>query len=255
MKTVLSLALSLFWFTAFAFSQGGVQPGPGIVYAVAGGGGDPVAFVGTEYAAAETLEEDPAVTGSFTPNAGSRLMAVVCISTGGNTYDVSHLSITDSQGLTWTEVNRVGYTDAFRRGFAVWTSSAAAASAMTVTINSSTSDLYGTIIVVTEWTGTDGTSTGWAGQIDAPLTGGYTRTLAAAPTADDASIFVRVVDLGTTTHAMSGWTEAANVSLGGAGLHMTMFYRTGSTATGCTSSAVEAGDEQAVDACFNLKAG
>lgn len=252
----LFILLSLLLLSSLAFGQG-YGPGPGLANQATGGGGGSVAFVGTEYAASFPDDTAPTTTSAFTPNAGSKLLVIAALLGPSDEGDWSAtLSISDTQTLTWTPLANDFITPSSyggAQGYRIWLSSAAAASSMTVTV-SSASGQWRTSIVVAEVTGAQAAINGLTQDDTAPLSGGYTATLGAAPTADDMSVFLRFGNNdGSGSYTMTGWTTVADLTTPGETI-LFVAVRTGSTSTSATLSGTRAFSTYSADAVFNLLA-
>lgn len=222
-----------------------------------GGGGDPIAFVGTEYASSFPDDTQPCTTSSFTPNAGSRLLVITAILGAGDEGDWSDdITISDTQSLTWTPLVNDFITGASYGGglgYRIWISSPVAASAMTVTVNSPSSQ-WRTSVAVGEFTGSGTTISGLVQDDTAPLSGGYTATLSEAPTANDASVFLRLGNSDISgAYTMTGWTTLCDLTTPTESI-LFVAVRTGSTSSSAVLSGTRVFGSHGIDAVFNLKA-
>lgn len=256
-RFAVSTFFSLFIFAAAAFAQG-YGPGPGLAnQATGGGGGGPISYVGVEYASGFPDDTAPVTTSAFTPNGGTQLLVIAFLLGPADEGDWSStLAISDTQTLTWTPLANDFVTGASyggATGWRAWLSSDTAASSMTVEVSSSSSQ-WRTTVVVAELENASTTITGLTADDTAPLSGGYTATLGAAPTADDASVFLRFGNNnGSGTYSMTGWTTIADLTTPGE-IIVFVAIRTGSTSTSATLSSTRALSSHGMDAVFNIQA-
>ncbi len=145
-------------------------------------------------------------TGSFTPTASTRLL--VSVSAIGLTgVDISgDLTISDSQGLTWTQVGAVGKTDGegLDTGLATWISSPVAATSTTITFDCGSRLIYQWAAGAIELAGTDATIAGYVEDASITQDGSFTVTLGATPAADDVVFYIRTFGYPTD----GGWGAA-----------------------------------------------
>ena len=141
-------------------------------------------------------------TDSFTPAAGTRLIAVVGLVTVDGVDRSGTISISDSQGLTWTPIGAVGDSDGVDTALAAWISDdATAAVSTTITFTTTASDVFQYVAGVVEVDGSDGTIAGYVEDITPPLNGSGTITLGATPTTDDVVLYLRALGYATD----NGW--------------------------------------------------
>jgi len=154
-------------------------------------------------------------TGSFTPTAGRRIVALVAAhDRSGSSQDVgAEFTITDSQGRTWAKRAEVGQTSGFwRNGIAAWISDEAAATSMTVTFDCGGVDLGQYYFGIFEITDSDGTVAGYVEADGVPDDGAHSVVLGATPDADDLVVYARYMEgrdiTGPTMPA--GWTSVCD---------------------------------------------
>lgn len=198
-------------------------------------------------------------TASFTPTAGRRLVAVTGGQENNGTTDPApSFTIADSQGLTWTKVGDVGNPASWSHGMAVWVSTPVAASATTVTFDCGTRSIWRYFYSVFEVAGSAGVTAGYVEATAAATDGAYSKTLSAAPTTNDLSVFARILDTATTGLSMgAGWTVIGNQSDASSGGSMAVAVRTvSSSATVSISDTNTAGTTtaKASDFAFTITA-
>lgn len=140
-------------------------------------------------------------TGSFTPTAGTRLIAIVGVVAVDNADISGDVTIIDSQGLTWTEIGDVGTTDGVDTALVAWISGPVAATSTTLTFDTGARDVFQYCAAVVEVDGADGTIAGYVEDTTPPLNGAGTITLGATPTTDDVVIYARCLGYATD----NGW--------------------------------------------------
>lgn len=159
---------------------------------------------------------NPAVTNAFTPAAGEQLLCLVAGTEQlqQNADFTGSWTITDSQGLTWTQIDRVANATVKAGGMTAWVSSPAAATSMTITIDCSFYMFISNEIVVYGLTGTAGAIAGYVENGNAATDGAYTATLTTAPTANDLSVYARYIDsdAACTLSMDTGWTVDASLT-------------------------------------------
>jgi len=252
---------------AAAFAQG-IQPGPGLPNQTGGGGGGgPVTVNSLSNQQRTTASAATFTTTGVTPAGGRRLLVIAIASDSGDSNDEmdAEMTISDSQALTWNVASTVSVSTPFNRvGLKAWlTTTDAAASSTTISVDAGTYDVYWRVAII-EVAGTDGTIAGNAVNATAALDGGYTVTLGATPTADDAVIFARVLrsDHNSGAGALdmaAGWTELRNDP--GDGLFngkLGVFYNDNTTSTSVVVDDTAVNDAYAgaaADMAFIIKAG
>jgi hypothetical protein len=148
----------------------------------------------------------PAGTGSwttdaFTPTAGTRLIAIVGFCTVDGVDTSGDITITDSQGLTWTKIGDCGATDGVDTAVVAWISGPVAATSTTLTFDVGARDVFQYCAAVVEVAGASGTIAGYVENPAAPQNGGATVTLGATPSTDDVVIYARCLGYATD----NGW--------------------------------------------------
>lgn len=171
-----------------------------------------------------------ATTGSFTPTAGRRLVAVVGGQENNGVTDPSaDFTIADSQTLTWTKVGDVGNAGNWSHGMVAWTSTAAAATSTTVTFDCAARNVFRYFYSVFEVEGATGT-TGYVENAAAATDGAYGVTLATPPRVTDLAVFARILDSSTSSLAMAGgWVAVGNQSDSSGGGSVAVAVRPNST--------------------------
>lgn len=154
-------------------------------------------------------------TGSFTPTAGRRLVALVAgHDVDGFGVDIAaEFTITDSQGRTWAKRAEVGQASGFwRNGIAAWISDEAAATSMTVSFDCGIIGIGQYFFSIFEITDSDGTIAGYVEADGVPDDGAHSVVLGATPDADDLVVYARYMEgrdiTGPTMPA--GWTSVCD---------------------------------------------
>lgn len=203
---------------------------------------------------------DPAVFDAFTPAAGERLLAIVgAQEVLAHTQDFTgSLTISDTQGLTWTPIDAVANIAADAIGMRAWISSPATATSTTVTIDGSFYFFFSNELKVLGLSGASGAIVGYVENAAAATNGADALTLAAAPTTDDLTVFARYLDsdVGSGLDMGTGWTELAAVT-GLLGESFGVAIRTSSVSTTVTvtDTAVDAATvDKAISFAFTVQA-
>jgi len=93
-------------------------------------------------------------TSAFTPPNNSLLVAIICVDeTGGTTDPTTDLTITDSQGLTWTSRVAGGDAVTWTFGQRIYTAPVTTGASMTVTVDCAARDIYMYDVQVVSFTG------------------------------------------------------------------------------------------------------
>jgi hypothetical protein len=202
----------------------------------------------------------PKTSASFTPVAGTYLVAITGVMVQSGVTDPSGaLTITDSQGLTWTRIGIVGNASTWSIGMAAWVCTVTpAASSMTITLDCGANNVWRYFITVLGVAASSGSAGGFASNTAAAVDGAYSETLSAAPTANDLSVFARFLDNnGTPALSMgAGWTVATDRQDSGGGGALAVATRGSSTSStvSVSDAAVGSAANKAIDFAFNVTA-
>ncbi len=183
-------------------------------------------------------------TSSFTPPSNSLLVVTVGAMGDNSTADIaSCLTISDSQGLTWTSRVASSNTNSWAIGARTWTAPVTTGTSMTVTTSCGGTNIYTYKVRVTPYTGynTSSPTGGTASDGNGPGDGSFTITLSGSPASTSevlASIFIDR-DNGTAHNVTpgTGWTEISDDSNNSDVMESQV--RTGSTSTSVTWNDVQ----------------
>lgn len=204
-----------------------------------GAGGGPV-----EYFAAVLQEggainpgDSPWESGSFSPTAGRRLVALMTGTDNGPAIDVAaNGSISDSQSMTWTPIAGLNHATA-AYGMRVFISSVVPAStSTTVTLDCGADSIGRYRIAIFEVTGTDGTVQGLITNNAAATDGADSLTLTATPTVDDLVVYMRVRNATGGYVIGSGFVEVVDADLTNQGVGIAVNDNTTSTSISITDA-------------------
>lgn len=145
------------------------------------------------------------MSGSFTPTAGRRLLAIASAMRDGGTASIATaMTISSNQLITWTPVATINQPSAWAIGSKVWVSSVVEANPTTITLDCGTNPIGIYFLDVIEFTGGALPITNVVSSATAPTDGAYTVTLAQSAVAGDLTVFHRFIDEGPGGLAMSG---------------------------------------------------
>ncbi|HMQ02215.1 MAG TPA: hypothetical protein PKD79_04100, partial [Candidatus Doudnabacteria bacterium] len=146
------------------------------------------------------------VTNSFTPTAGARIVVLNSMIIEASGSFGSSLTISDSQGLTWTSIGYVDESSYWAITTRAWISSPAANTSMTLSLGAGGNNVFEYRVIAFEVTNSDGQFGGFVVDNNLPNDGPASMTLTSNPPTGSLGVFSRFQDEGGSGLTMdTGW--------------------------------------------------